>query len=68
MRYFLFCIFAVIGFPANAQVQVQDSLVLQFTEYLGYVKAYHPIAKQANLVLDAGQANLMKSVVVSIPN
>ncbi|WP_281541479.1 TolC family protein [Maribacter aestuarii] len=41
--------------------QVQDSLVLGFNEYLGYVKKYHPIAKQAELTLNMGQANLMKA-------
>jgi outer membrane protein TolC len=35
--------------------------VLQFNEYLGYVKKYHPIAKQAELAIGMGQANLMKS-------
>jgi len=41
--------------------QVQDSIVLRFNEYLGYVKKYHPIAKQAELALSIGQANLMKA-------
>ena len=41
--------------------QVQDSLVLRYNEYLGYVKKYHPIAKQAELTLAIGQANLMKA-------
>ena len=41
--------------------QVQDSIVLRFNEYLGYVKKYHPIAKQAQLVIGVGQANLMKA-------
>ncbi|MEA1787187.1 TolC family protein [Arenibacter sp. GZD96] len=39
----------------------QDTLVLSFNEYLGYVKKHHPIAKQANLVVSMGQANLLKS-------
>ena len=34
--------------------------VLRFEEYLGYVKKYHPFVKQANLLLDEGQAKLMK--------
>lgn len=42
----------------NAQ---QDSIVLNFNEYLGYVKKYHPIAKQAQLTISIGQANLMKA-------
>ena len=39
----------------------QDSLVLGFKEYLGYVKKYHPIAKQAQLNIAMGQAQLMKA-------
>ena len=39
----------------------QDTLVLNFNEYLGYVKKYHPIAKQAQLTISIGQANLMKA-------
>lgn len=39
----------------------QDSLVLGFKEYLGYVKKYHPVAKQAQLNISIGQANLMKA-------
>jgi len=49
----------LIAFVGRAQVQ--DSIVLQFNEYLGYVKKYHPIAKQAELAINMGQANLMKS-------
>ncbi|NNL00729.1 MAG: transporter, partial [Eudoraea sp.] len=41
--------------------QEQDTLILNFREYLGYVKKYHPIAKQAELQIGIGQANLMRS-------
>lgn len=41
--------------------QQADTLVLNFKEYLGYVKKYHPIAKQAELNIGIGQANLMRS-------
>ncbi|MGB5821851.1 MAG: TolC family protein [Saonia sp.] len=41
--------------------QQADTLVLNFKEYLGYVKKYHPIAKQAELNIGIGQANLMKA-------
>ena len=43
------------------QGQEEDQMVLRFNEYLGYVKKYHPIAKQADLQLGIGQANLMKA-------
>ncbi len=41
--------------------QSNDTIVLNFNEYLGYVKKFHPIAKQAELTLQIGQANLMKA-------
>ncbi len=41
--------------------QVNDTITLNFKEYLGYVKKYHPIAKQAELSIGIGQANLMKA-------
>lgn len=47
------------GLFANAQTT--DSVQLNFREYLGYVKKYHPIAKQAEMVMSVGQANLMKA-------
>ncbi len=59
MRYFLLLLFLVASFSGNGQVT--DSLTLNFKEYLGYVKKYHPIAKQAELNIDIGQANLMKA-------
>ncbi|MEB8345944.1 TolC family protein [Flavobacteriaceae bacterium KMM 6898] len=46
-------------FLSNAQEP--DTLILKFREYLGYVKKYHPIAKQAELALATGQANLMRA-------
>ena len=48
----------VLSFNA---LQAQESMVLEFKEYLGYVKKYHPIVKQAALALDIGQANLMRA-------
>ncbi|PKG50816.1 TolC family protein [Olleya sp. 1-3] len=47
----------VIPFLINAQ-SIEG---LSFTEYLGYVKQYHPVAKQADLRLEVGQAALMKA-------
>lgn len=34
---------------------------LSLQEYLGYVKQFHPIVKQANLIIDESQAKLLKS-------
>ena len=59
MRKYLIYIFVFMVFASNAQET--DTLILNFREYLGYVKKYHPIAKQAELNIDMGQANLMRS-------
>ena len=57
-KYFTYVFFLV---TFSMMGQGQDTLVLKFNEYLGYVKKYHPIAKQAELALGIGQANLMKA-------
>lgn len=49
---FLFLSFSVFG-------QTSVSKELTYTEFLGYVKKYHPLVKSANLQLSAAQANLM---------
>jgi outer membrane protein TolC len=52
----------LIGFSCIGFSQAEDlSKVLRFDEYLGFVKKYHPIVKQAGLVIDESQAKLMKS-------
>jgi outer membrane protein TolC len=49
--------FNFIGFSQTEEL----SNVLRFDEYLGFVKKFHPIVKQAELVIDESQAKLMKS-------
>jgi hypothetical protein len=40
----------------------QDSTsVITLSEYLGYVKTFHPIVKQANLVINESEVKLMKA-------
>lgn len=52
----------IIGFSYIGFSQTQDlSNVLRFDEYLGFVKKFHPIVKQAELVIDESQAKLIKS-------
>jgi outer membrane protein TolC len=46
---------------SQEQTKVQDTIIFSFSEYLGYVKKFHPIAKQAELTIQIGQANLMKA-------
>ncbi|GMN09822.1 TolC family protein [Croceitalea sp. MTPC9] len=58
MKKYSLLLFLLVSCALSAQ---QDTLMLKFNEYLGYVKKYHPIAKQAQLTISMGQANLMKA-------
>lgn len=40
-------------------VSGQNSNILTYNEYLGYVKKFHPLVKSANLQVNSAQANLM---------
>ena len=61
MMRFIF-ITILIGFSSIGFSQSEElSNILRFDEYLGFVKKFHPIVKQAELVIDESQANLMKS-------
>ena len=44
-----------------AGAQETDTLQLNFKEYLAIVKKYHPLVKQADLVVDEGSFKLMKA-------
>lgn len=59
MKRIVVFLYLIAGLFSNAQTA--DSVQLNFREYLGYVKKYHPIAKQAEMVMSIGQANLMKA-------
>lgn len=61
MRLVRFYILALLGFGTASNAQVDSLEVLSFQEYLGYVKKFHPIARQAQLTIAIGQANLMKA-------
>ncbi|WP_422105768.1 TolC family protein [Winogradskyella sp.] len=60
MKYLSTLLFIVVSFSSFAQT---DGITetLRFDEYLGYVKKFHPIVKQAELVIDESQAKLLKS-------
>jgi len=60
MKKYFVCILLVTVSSLYSQ-EVDSLLTLNFREYLGYVKKYHPVAKQAELTIDVGQANLMKA-------
>ncbi len=59
-RFFILFLVVFIGF-SSAFAQSSDTSVLRFDEYLGLVKKYHPIVKQAELIIEEGQAKLMKA-------
>ena len=45
---------------SNSEVQLPGNLKeMSFNEYLGFVKKYHPLVKNANLEISKAQANLM---------
>ncbi len=52
-------LFLLIFSAVKAQDKVESIMTL--SEFLGYVKAYHPIVKQANLVINNSEAKLLKS-------
>jgi len=61
MRYiFLLLIFLFSG-SVTAQVENPLDTIMSLDEYLGYVKTYHPIVKQANLIINEGEAKLLKA-------
>lgn len=55
----LICIILVCLAPLTANSQQQQLQQLSFSEYLGYVKKYHPVVRQANLQVSSAQAGLM---------
>ncbi len=57
----LILLFSVLFCLTSLKGQEADSLLLSFREYLGYVKSFHPVAKQARLNIDIGQAELLKA-------
>jgi len=52
-------LFLLMGVSFFSQEKVES--VMTLSEYLGYVKTYHPIVKQANLVIDNSEAKLLKA-------
>lgn len=60
MKIILSVVLLSIGFLGFSQTNDLQN-VLRFDEYLGFVKKFHPIVKQAELVIDESQAKLMKS-------
>ena len=59
MKRFIFLFYLLSLYQGLAQDA--DVQILNFREFLGYVKAFHPVAKQAQLNIDIGQAELLRS-------
>ena len=46
----------------SLSISAQDSTsVITLSEYLGYVKTFHPVVKQANLIINESEAKLLKT-------
>lgn len=52
---------ALLFLPMLQYGQTQDSIVLNFEEYLQMVKTFHPVVRQARLKADLGDAELLKA-------
>ena len=59
MKKYIFLLF-LVHFSVNfAQDKVES--VMTLAEYLSYVKNYHPVVKQANLIINESEAKLLKA-------
>ncbi|WP_296637003.1 TolC family protein [Polaribacter sp.] len=59
MKKVIYLLFLLI--VQNNYSQEKISSILSLSEFLGYVKNYHPIVKQANLVINNSEAKLLKA-------
>lgn len=60
-RIFLYILLFPLSVLLSQEVTTESVNVLSFQEYIGYVKKHHPVIKQANLVLNSGEAYLLKA-------
>lgn len=67
MKRLILITILLLGSLASAQEPNQQPIeelnpeILSLSEYLGYVKSFHPVVKQANLVINEGEAKLLKA-------
>jgi outer membrane protein TolC len=59
MKKYIIAFFLLNISQQYAQNKVNDIMTL--SEYLGYVKSYHPIVKQAHLIINSSEAKLLKA-------
>lgn len=57
MKFLAFILLLLSNFVVLSQNTTSE--ILTFDEYLGYVKKYHPVVKQANLQVSQAQAGIM---------
>ena len=55
----IFYISFLMPFFGFCQSNIDD--VLRFDEYLAYVKTHHPVVKQANLIINESEGELLSS-------
>ena len=58
MKTLLFNFLIFFSLAVNAQDEIT---VISLSEYLGYVKTFHPIVKQANLIVSESEVKLLKA-------
>ncbi|QHI38151.1 hypothetical protein IMCC3317_35380 [Kordia antarctica] len=61
MRYIFLLLIVLFSGNGIAQTENSSDSILSLNEYLGYVKTYHPIVKQANLIINESEAKLLKA-------
>lgn len=59
MKNYVLIVFSLVFANVYSQERLTSELTL--SEYLGYVKTYHPIVKQANLIINNSEAKLLKA-------
>ncbi|MBT3741631.1 MAG: TolC family protein [Polaribacter sp.] len=59
MKKYILVLFLLMFADLSSQEKVESVMIL--SEYLGYVKTYHPIVKQANLIINNSEAKLLKA-------
>jgi outer membrane protein TolC len=58
MKTLIFNFLIFFSLVVNAQEEIT---VISLSEYLGYVKTFHPIVKQANLIVSESEVKLLKA-------
>ncbi|MDZ7846573.1 MAG: hypothetical protein U5L96_07285 [Owenweeksia sp.] len=51
----------MVGIAASGPAQTTDTIILQFDDYLKQVIEHHPVARQAHLQAEMGEAAVLKA-------